>query len=246
VSCQGDGPGPGTVAGMTAEPPVTQLSKRERLSVNQLSELGQSDSDRPVHGLTEVVQMTGVSRSTVKRKLAAGAFPNAVQDEHGAWLVSVSDLLAAGLSLVPGPARVAAATPVVRTSEPAQPAPVDQSNRVADLERDLAIERARREAAERVIVHVEKRAETAERALLMLTAGERPADPPATHIRGPESAAEPLAETPGPDAPVPAPVHVATTSAVQAPPLPVPPVKVERVPWSRRASRAVGSFFTGR
>ena len=98
---------------------------------------------RPTFGLTEAAKLTGTSRSTMKRKLAAGEFPNATKDEDGTWRFSPGDLLAAGLKL--------------RT-------PADEAgcSRRDDEDQDD-------EAAER-----EKRAETAERALLMLEARPTP------------------------------------------------------------------------
>lgn len=193
---------------MTADLPVTEFSTRAHLT----GELGQSDSDRPVHPLSKAAEMTGVSLSTIKRRHAAGEFPNAVQDERGRWLVSVSDLLNAELELLPGPATATGDVPVSRVSEPAQPAPVDQLSRVAELERDLAaeraataLERARREAAERLAVEIGKRADLAERALLMLTAGtttgEPPAEPATAHTGAPESAVQPSGSVSAPEVP---------------------------------------------
>lgn len=110
--------------------------------------------------LSEAARAAGVSRSTIKRRLAAGDFLGATQDEDGVWSVGVADLLAAGLSL---------RTP----TEAPDRGQVDDDRgaelleRIAELERLLDHERVRRESAELVAAATEKRAETAERALLM-------------------------------------------------------------------------------
>lgn len=55
----------------------------------------------------------GVSKSTIKRRLAAGDFPNAAKGARGAWTVPVTDLIAAGL-------------------EPGRPSPPDELAQVTD------------------------------------------------------------------------------------------------------------------
>lgn len=92
---------------------------------------------RPTFGLTEAAKLTGTSRSTIKRRLAAGDFPNATKDEDGTWRFSPGDLLAAGLKL---------RTPAA-----------DGRSRPDDEDQDD-------EAAELVAAEREKRAVTAERA----------------------------------------------------------------------------------
>lgn len=132
-------------------------------------------SDRPRHQLSRAAAMAGVSQSTMKRRLRAGAFPHAAQDDTGAWVIPVEDLLGAGFHLNGQP----------RVTDPvhSEVTPVgDLGRRIADLERQLVEERAarlveqvRREAAEQIAVEREKRAQTAERALLMLETRETPA-----------------------------------------------------------------------
>lgn len=126
---------------------------------------------RPTFGLTEAAKLTGTSRSTMKRKLAAGEFPNATKDEDGTWRFSPGDLLAAGLKLRT-PADEAGRSR--RDDEDQDDEAAELLDRIADLERLLTIERVRREAAEQVAAEREKRAETAERALLMLEARPTP------------------------------------------------------------------------
>lgn len=130
---------------------------------------------RPTFTLTEAAQATGTSRSTMKRKLAAGEFPDAAKDADGVWRFSPGDLLAAGLKL----RTPADAGRSRRDDEQGDDEAAELLDRIADLERLLTIERVRREAAEQVAAEREKRAMTAERALLMLEA--RPAQVPTPH-----------------------------------------------------------------
>src|SRR5699024_8692389 len=51
---------------------------------------------RPTWTLREAEERCGVSRSTLKRRLAAGDFPNAYKTSQGQWRVPVNDLIAAG------------------------------------------------------------------------------------------------------------------------------------------------------
>ncbi|MFZ2530016.1 MAG: hypothetical protein WAX14_20570 [Rhodococcus sp. (in: high G+C Gram-positive bacteria)] len=71
----------------------------------------------------EAVDATQTSESTVKRRLRAGAFPNAVQTADGKWMIPLGDLSAAGL----------------RPGKMSKPDPVTPP---ADLARELAAENA--------------------------------------------------------------------------------------------------------
>ena len=130
---------------------------------------------RPTFTLTEAAQATGTSRSTMKRKLAAGEFPAAAKDADGVWRFSPGDLLAAGLKL----RTPADAGRSRRDEDQGDDEAAKLLDRIADLERLLTIERVRRESAEQVAAEREKRAMTAERALLMLEA--RPAQVTTPH-----------------------------------------------------------------
>lgn len=81
------------------------------------------DRDLPMLTVKEAVGATQTSESTVKRRLRAGAFPNAVQTADGKWMIPLGDLSAAGL----------------RPGKIAKPDPVTPP---ADLARDLAAENA--------------------------------------------------------------------------------------------------------
>lgn len=54
-------------------------------------------STRPLWSITRAATECGVSRETIKRRRAAGDFPNAQLDENKYWVIPVEDLLAAGL-----------------------------------------------------------------------------------------------------------------------------------------------------
>jgi hypothetical protein len=93
----------------------------------------------PLLSLTAAARTAGVSRSTLRRRVAEGAFRGAQRDAQGAWLVPVADLIQAGLS--------PAVTPPMGT--PVNGA-VSLPARVAQLEAELAAERLKRELAERL------------------------------------------------------------------------------------------------
>lgn len=189
---------------MTTTPHVSDPGQHDS---TQGTDVGHS-STRPRYPLSRAAQMAGVSLSTVKRRLAAGEFPNAVRDDSGAWLVPVEDLLAAGFHLNRSTTQ--------GSDDQTQATDPGMNDRVTDLERQLTdaratirVEQARREAAEQVAAAHEQRAATAERALLMLEARREPVAPPAPVIPEQPAAAdvtppppavqdEPTAEPPRP------------------------------------------------
>jgi predicted DNA-binding transcriptional regulator AlpA len=121
-------------------------------------------TNRPAWTLTEAVQRTGASRSTLRRYLDAGKFPNAYKDTSKAWRFPLEDLLAAGLSVSEPP------------SERAQSLPAEQPNesaleQVSKLEQALREERTRADNAERLAASYLDNVHDLRRALLMLEAG---------------------------------------------------------------------------
>jgi DNA-binding transcriptional MerR regulator len=145
--------------------------------------------ERPRWTLSEAAERTGVSRSTLRRRLDEGAFPHAQQVGEGKnppWTVTVEDLLAAGFSLAKSatstPAK-SAPTPSTSTlrertqppAEPVQEHAQDLAARVTELELELARERARRElehaqrtAAEALAHEREQHVQSLRQALRML------------------------------------------------------------------------------
>jgi DNA-binding transcriptional MerR regulator len=127
--------------------------------------------NRPAWTITEAVERTGASRSTIRRYRDAGKFPNSYKDSGGAWRFPIEDLLAAGLRVI-DPAQHEHLNQV---SEHAQPTPeqptVELLSKVTELERALAVERARNEGLERLAQAAQENVIDLRRALRMLEAG---------------------------------------------------------------------------
>jgi predicted DNA-binding transcriptional regulator AlpA len=121
-------------------------------------------STRPAWTLTEAVQRTGASRSTLRRYLDAGKFPHAYKDTSKAWRFPLEDLLAAGLSVSEPPAERA-------LSMPTEQAGTATAEQVSKLEQALRDERIRADNAERLAASYLDNVQDLRRALLMLGAG---------------------------------------------------------------------------
>lgn len=119
---------------------------------------------RPAWTLTEAVERTGASRSTLRRYLAADRFPNAYKDSSNAWRFPLEDLLAAGLSVSEPPTERALSTP---TEQPN----TAMAEQVSKLEQALREERMRADNAERLAASYLDNVHDLRRALLMLEAG---------------------------------------------------------------------------
>lgn len=115
---------------------------------------------RPSWTITEAAQRCGVSKSTVRRYREDGKFPNAWKDQSKPpqWRIPLEDLLAVGWRPV-DPDEAPAGQPVDTPSE-----------RVRELESLLALERAKREAAERIAAMAERNADDLRRAMRILEA----------------------------------------------------------------------------
>lgn len=123
-----------------------------------------SMTTRPAWTLTEAVQRTGASRSTLRRYLDAGKFPNAYKDTSKAWRFPLEDLLAAGLSVSEPPAE-RVPSPLTEQASRAT------SEQVSKLEQALRDERIRADNAERLAASYLDNVQDLRRALLMLEAG---------------------------------------------------------------------------
>lgn len=121
-------------------------------------------TNRPAWTLTEAVQRTGVSRSTLRRYLDAGKFPNAYKDISKAWRFPIEDLLAAGLSVSEPPTERALSAPTEQVS-------IAMAEQVSKLEQALRAERVRAENAERLATSYLENVQDLRRALRMLEAG---------------------------------------------------------------------------
>jgi hypothetical protein len=133
-----------------------------------LIDLTSHQSDELGHRFTQkgAARACGVALNTIKRRRAAGAFPNAISDDNGVWRIPLADLLAAGLN--PG--------------HPTDPEPAPEATDTAtDLEVRLAVTQV--QLVER------ERAHTAEQA-----AAQREADALRAQLRQIEAARDQAAD----------------------------------------------------
>lgn len=169
---------PASMTGHLTEPPAEHS---EQLTGQGLSSLRWS--------VAEAARQCGVGRATVQRALQAGRLPNAEQGRRG-WEIPVSDLIGAGFAPGRPTAPDAPAAPDRaarehgRAPEPSRPEQVTgqltehpDTARLRALETELAVERARREAAEQLAAERAERVADLRSALRMLEAA--PAEPPA-------------------------------------------------------------------
>ena len=126
---------------------------------------------RPMFTLTEASTLVLTSRSTLRRRLDQGDFPDAYRDSKGVWKIPLTNLLAAGLHPGQGAVQDLSTDIGQPVHDIGQSEQVDLKNRVAELETALSIERAHRTAAEQVAAAERHRAQTAEMALRMLEQG---------------------------------------------------------------------------
>lgn len=127
--------------------------------------------NRPAWTISEAVERTGASRSTIRRYRDAGKFPHAYKDSTGVWRFPLEDLLAAGLQII-DPAQAERES---KASEQVQPEPEQVStsllNKVTELERALAVEQARNAGLERLAQAAQENVLDLRRALRMLEVG---------------------------------------------------------------------------
>ena len=139
--------------------------------------MAQAQTKRPRLTISQAVEQFEVSRSTLKRGLEADRYPDATK-ESGTWRIPVESLHSEHK-----PRRnqtgAEAVNQVTNQAQDNMNQGHDLAQKVRELEQALAVEQAERRAAERIAEAEARRAETAERALLMLESGaprtERPA-----------------------------------------------------------------------
>jgi len=168
---------------------------------------------RPRWTLKEAAERVQVSRSTLRRRLDDGAFPNAAKDATGAWTLGVEDLLGAGFTLarpIVESTPTAVPHPLMSQGQPAKdpsrehgPAQDDELARLtAELSAERArteVERARRIAAEQLAADRERHVDDLRTALRMLDAGpaRQAATVPVVEVaQEPVEVAAPVAEPP--------------------------------------------------
>lgn len=141
---------------------------------------------RPSLTIAEAIEQFNLSRTTVRRGIENGKFPNATKDAQGRWTIPVDDLVAAGV--LPRKTWLNERAHDVFTpahslqslvaSELAHPENehvhelAHRDTRIAQLEAELSAEKRLREAAE-------TNANDLRTALRMIEAGTNPNHPPA-------------------------------------------------------------------
>jgi len=151
-------------------------------------------SPGPTLSLGDAVRLTGISRSTIQRRLHSGAIAGATRTTTGGWAIPVAGLIAAGMAPRVTPPDTPPATEPPPTTTPSM---LDDDTRVvADLRAELAATRQELNHARRL------------------------ADERARHVDDLRAALEAMARAlpPAPEAPVGAPVGVPPSSADVTPP----------------------------
>lgn len=155
-----------------------------------------SDNKGHLFSATQAATACGVSRTTIVRKIESGDIAGATKSDTGAWEVPLSGLLAAGY-------RPGEPTPPEQVQEPEQPEESAEV-KIARLEGEVALQRAMREAAERIADERLDRIGELRRALM---------PPPQDQPEEPEQPEESTPPEPAPSAtetapqPAPAPEH---------------------------------------
>lgn len=134
---------------------------------------------RPKLSVAAAARATGAARTTIQRALKNGRFPNAVQNEN-TWSIPVEDLLAAGFTLQ----QQGSSTNQQRSAAGAAPTPPPPDPTIAvelaELRKALAVEQARREAAEAVALERLRTIEAQAAHLRMLEASHSSLHPTST------------------------------------------------------------------
>lgn len=116
-----------------------------------------------------------MSRDTIKRRRIAGAFPNAYQGERGAWLIPITDLLAAGFQ----PTMSKPDEPQQLDVEPERAAVnPGRDDRVTELEHQNELLRVQLESQTQLRAMADQVADDLRRSLRMLEAAPTPQPAP--------------------------------------------------------------------
>lgn len=126
-------------------------------------------STRPAWTLAEAARNTDVSVSTLRRALRTDRIAGAYKDHNGAWRLPIEGLIAAGY-----PPSSGAARPEPETAPESPP----DHDRIRDLEAALRIAQVERDAARELAQSHQQRADSLERALLLLEAPKAPQEQP--------------------------------------------------------------------
>lgn len=135
------------------------------------------DGQRPAWRLSEAVERTNASRSTLRRHLENGRFPNAYKDSSGAWRFPIEDLLAAGVSLLKSNPEIPVSVLTEQPHEHPSEQPLsNQGQRIMELEHQLALERERSAGLARLAESAQAHADSLRTALRMIE-GTKPEQP---------------------------------------------------------------------
>ncbi len=137
------------------------------------------DRDLPMLTVKEAMDATQTSESTIKRRLRAGSFPNAVRTSDGKWMIPLGDLSAAGLR----PGKMSAPDPVTPSDDRVR----DLSIENAELRQRLAVAEALASERNRII-------DVQQQMLRMLEARPAPAPEPADAAEDPPPTPAPAAD----------------------------------------------------
>lgn len=133
-------------------------------------------TNRPAWTLTEAVQNTTASRSTLRRYHEAGKFPDAYKDSRNQWRFPIENLLAAGIELVKSTPTEQAHPAEAEQAAPSPAPPVDATaeaelrEKLHKMELALAVERQKNEGLQQLVDATKQGQSDLRRALLVLEA----------------------------------------------------------------------------
>lgn len=152
---------------------------------------------RPKLSVAAAARATGAARTTIQRALKEGRLPNAVQNGN-AWSIPVEDLLAAGFTLQHQGRSVnqeRATAPAADAAPLKAPTDPNTTAELAELRKALAVEQARREAAEAVALERLRTIEAQAAHLRMLEAGPTSPTPQTGNGQNPNQLRTPVGDT---------------------------------------------------
>ena len=126
--------------------------------------------NRPAWTISEAVERTEASRSTIRRYRDAGKFPHSYKDSKGVWRFPLEDLLAAGLQVTAPAQSEHMDQPTEHDHTSAEHVTESLLNKVTELERALAVEQARNAGLERLAQAAQENVLDLRRALRMIEA----------------------------------------------------------------------------
>lgn len=151
----------------------------------------------PVWSASEAARRCGIGRATMTRKLQADEIAGATRDEDGHWRIPLSGLLAAGLR-PDRPAPAEDRSPQDHSEDTSDVDHVAAAVELAELRGQLAVERARREAAEQLANERAARIDDLRHALRAIEPPTAPAQEEKPHVTAPTEADPQAVSSPQP------------------------------------------------